>query len=118
MEIFRSIAAIILGYIILSFSNMAFVIAFFIQKWFETGILIAVLTVLYTALTSAIGGYLLAMIAGRKQQLHGIIVACMVGAVIVFSMIIDVAVEPLWYKIIYLIVMVPATIVGTRLKSS
>ncbi len=39
------------------------------------------------------------------------------AAVTIISMIIAIAIEPLWYKITYLVVMAPATIFGGYIRS-
>jgi len=41
----------------------------------------------------------------------------LMAVVTIISMIIAIAIEPLWYKITYLVVMVPATILGGSIRS-
>lgn len=112
----RSAAAVIAGYLLLAMTNMLFVIAWFVEPiavWHPAAI--GTLAALYTLLCAAGTGFLVALIAGRRPGLHATIVAALMGAIIVLSLVLDVAAEPQWYKVLYLFVMVGGTLVGGRL---
>lgn len=114
----RSVASVLAGYVLLAATNMAFVMLFFVPPtpgWSSPGIF-AVATP-YTFLCGFLTGYLVEKIAGRRRPLHAAIVASLMGAVIVVSLIINVAAEPTWYRLEYLILMVLSTVLGGRFTS-
>lgn len=109
----RSVVAIIIGYLVLAFTNMAFVTLRFIQPILNVGMIPTILlSVLYTFVFSLIGGYIVALVARGSEIKHTAILASIMALVTIISMIIAIAIEPLWYKITYLVVMAPATILG------
>ena len=92
---------------------MAFVTLRFVQPIFTWEPLATItINVPYTFICSLLGGYLTAWIARRSEITHAAILAGIMGTVTVISIIIAIAVEPLWYKIAYLVVMIPSTIFG------
>lgn len=112
----RSAAAVTAGYLLLAMTNMLFVIAWFVEPmaaWHPAAI--GTLAAVYTLLCAVGTGYLVALIAGRRPGLHASIVVALMAAIIVLSIVLDVAAEPQWYKVLYLIVMVGGTLVGGRL---
>ena len=112
-----STVAIVIGYVILAGMNMAFVIYWFINGNGSSNVLATgIAAVLFTSVCALFGGYITALIARRTEVRHTVILAVIMGTVIIFSLIANVAVEPQWYKVIYLLTMVPATIAGGRLR--
>ena len=114
----RSLASAVTGYTLLAFANMGFVMVFFvppIPDWPTLGVLCAAIA--YTIPSCLFVGYLVGLIAGRRELIHAAIVAGAMAIVIAISLIIDVAVEPAWYKVTYLATMTPATLWGGRRRS-
>jgi len=116
--ILRSIIAIIIGYLVLAFTNMAFVTLIFVQPILTLGPIATIASgVPYTFVCSFMGGYLVARIARRSEIKHGAILAGIMTLVTIISMIIAIAIEPLWYKISYLVVMAPAAVLGGYVRN-
>ncbi len=113
----RSLGSITVGYLLLALTNMLFVILWFVQPIAPWPVLaIVALSVPYTLLCALAAGYVAAWIAARRERIHAFVLAGMMGVVIIVSLVIGVAVEPAWYKGIYLVVMVPATVLGGHLR--
>lgn len=118
LTLLRSLGSILLGYIVLAVTNMAFVILWFVRPMVDwPPISIALLSIPYTVVCGFAAGYLAAWVAGRHKRMHAIVLASLMGAVIVYSIVIDVAAEPTWYKWIYLCMMIPATLWGGYVRS-
>ena len=113
----RSLGSIAVGYLLLALTNMLFVILWFVQPIAQWSVLaIVALSVPYTLLCALAAGYVAGWIAARRERIHVFVLAGMMGVVIIVSLVIGVAVEPVWYKGIYLVVMVPATVLGGHLR--
>lgn len=116
--LFRSVASIVVGYLLLALTNMLFVTLWFVQPIAEWPLpVILALSVPYTFLSALAAGYGAARIAARRERTHALVLAGSMGLVIIASLILDVAVEPAWYKGIYLAVMVPSTVFGGHLRA-
>jgi len=116
--ILRSIIAVVIGYLVLVFTNMAFVTLRFVKPVLTLGPMATIaVAVPYTFVCSLIGGYIVALVARRSEIKHAAILTGLMAAVTIISMIIAIAIEPLWYKITYLVVMAPATIFGGYIRS-
>ena len=116
--VLRSLGSIVVGYLLLALPNMLFVTLWFIQPIAEWPVLaILALSVPYTLLCALAAGYVAAWIAARRERLHALVLAGIMGVVIIVSLVIDMAVEPVWYRVVYLVVMVPATVLGGHLRA-
>jgi hypothetical protein len=112
-EILRSGASIIVGYAILAMTNMAFVMIWYVRPIAMLDpLLILSFSIVYNFVCSVGAGFVVAMIAGRLHIMHATIAASMMAIVTIISMVIDIAVEPLSYKIAYFAVMLAGTILG------
>ena len=114
----RSLGSLVAGYLLLVLTNMLFVIAWFVQPiaaW--PPLAIAAVCVPYTLLCALGAGYATAWVAGRRERFHVGVLVALVGVVTVISLVLDVAAEPTWYKLLYFAGMAPATLLGGHLRT-
>lgn len=113
LRVLRSIAGVLAGYLVLAGSNMVFVLL----MWFPPRAEVsdgtkAILAAFWTAAWSGGAGWLTARIAARKPVQHAGALAGIAVTVTAGSILLAVAVEPLWYKLLYAGVMAPACVAG------
>ena len=115
----RSILSVILGYLILAFASMAFVVVWYVEAWFALGsFTILPISIAYTFVTTFLAGFVTAWVAPGNKRIHAIIVVLLMAIVTVASVVIDVSVEPLSYKVLYLSCLVPGTIYGSHIQET
>ena len=108
----RSLASFFAGYSVLALTNMGFVLAVFAGASTEPSVGVVFAGVPYTVVSTVLAGWLAARIAPGGKLIHAAVVAAVMGAVIAGSIIIDVSIEPAWYKVGYLVIQIPGTVAG------
>ena len=108
----RSLASFFAGYSVLALTNMGFVLAVFAGGSSHPSAGIVVAGIPYTVASTVLAGWLTARIAPRGRMGHAAAVSLAMGAVITVSIIVDVSIEPTWYKAAYLIIQLPGTMAG------
>ena len=117
MKIVRSVLGVILGYLVGAAAGMGVVAWLFGSEAEPTvGPVVAGLAVLLAVLVLA--GFLAGTVAGRRRLLHAGIVAGLTALVIVASLAKGPAVEPVWYRVLLLVLGSGAILLGGRLATS
>lgn len=112
LTVLRSLASFAAGYTILAITNMAFVLAIFAGGSGDPSATIVIIGIPYTIACTFLAGWVTAVIAPSRKLIHSAVVGLAMGAVIAGSIVADVSIEPSWYKVGYLVIQVPATLVG------
>lgn len=116
MKIIRSIFAVLAGYLVFALGSSAFVYAWFIQRRSAAEVISILLSVVCLAAIGLVGGFVTSLIAGRRALLHCGIVAALVVLVTIGNLLMGVAAEPVWYKALVFVVLVPALLLRAYLK--
>lgn len=117
MDVLRGIGAVVLGYLLSQGINGLFVYFWHIgDRTAPAGVLPALTFLLFLAVGLATG-WVCARVAGRFAMRAAWALASLVGLVTVGNIVADVAAEPLWHKLIVLLVMTPAIVVAARKAS-
>lgn len=114
MKQLRGVAAVLVGYVLSQGVN-----GLFVYYWYfgERSVPLAVLAVITVTLFLAVGiatGYLAAWMGGEYGLKAAWVLAVLIAAVTVGNIVADVAAEPLWHKLIVLLLMAPAVVVSAR----
>jgi len=113
----RSGLSVIAGFTLLSITGMSYAIVFYVGPLRSIGLTaIFLISIPYNLLCAVGVGYLVALIAGRRIMFHAYVVASLLVAISIVSMVLDIALEPLSYKIVYMILMAAGTILGGYLR--
>jgi hypothetical protein len=108
----RSIAGVAAGYLIFALSAvLLFQVSgqdpkSFPELWFLVG------STLYGIVFAMLGGFVAAAIASRRPALHAIIVAALIGALALVSLIASLGRGSVWSEIAVLFFMTPAAAIG------
>lgn len=115
MKWIRAVGAVLLGYVVSQGVNGVLVYYFYVADNVSADVLVVPVTVIAFVLAGLLAGELTARAAGAEsllavRALTGLIVLVTVG-----NIVMDVATEPLWHKLVVLAVMAPAVLwVGSR----
>lgn len=117
MKTVRSVLGVVLGYLVAAAAGMG-VVSWLFGGDSEPGAgpVVAGLAVFLGILVLA--GFLAGMVAGRRQILHAGIVAGLFALVTVASLVNGSAVEPVWYRLLVLVLGSGALLGGGRLSTS
>jgi hypothetical protein len=107
---------VIVGYLLISLVNMGTVVLFFYERVLASVYILFPLQLLIIAPTSYGIGYLLTKWFNPENSIPVYILAGLVTIVIAINIISDVSLEPLWYKISYLVIVIPALILSNKKK--
>lgn len=113
MKWIRGGVAAVLGYVISQGLNAAFVYYWYVYSSSTGTALLALLTVVFFAAVGIATGYVVSRIAAPHGRWAGLVTGAFVAAVTVGNIVADVAVEPLWHKLIVLLLMAPAIAVAS-----
>jgi hypothetical protein len=108
----RSIAGVAAGYLVFALSAvLLFQVSgqdpkSFPELWFLVG------STLYGIAFATLGGFVAAVIAGRRPALHAIVVAAIIGALALVSLIASLGRGSVWSEIAVLFFMTPAAAIG------
>lgn len=117
MPILRSIAGVILGYMIFAISG-GLLFALSGQKAHGIASLTFMIgSVVYGAFFALVGGYVSGLIAGRKPLAHGIAVAAVLAMGATASLLATIGKGSIWSQVSALLVMAPSASVGGRLRA-
>ncbi|NNF14772.1 MAG: hypothetical protein HKN72_16205 [Gemmatimonadetes bacterium] len=117
MDVLRGIGAVVLGYVLSQGINGLFVYFWHIgDRTAPPGVLPG-LTFLFFLAVGLASGWVCVRVGGRFAMRAAWVLAGLVGLVTVGNIVADVAAEPLWHKLIVLLVMAPAIVVAARKTS-
>ncbi|GJL95397.1 MAG: hypothetical protein DHS20C05_18020 [Hyphococcus sp.] len=114
MNIVRSIAAVIVGYLIFAFADMALVLGLFDQGLVTSPLIQKLAGLIGLLMIGFIVGFTVAKISGAYKRASIVIVVILIGAMTVLNIVLDQAIEPLWFKVLVLIVCAPAAVWSMR----
>ncbi len=114
MSVFRTIAAILVGYVLFASASMMLVGPVMAQQ----GPMIVVLALIALAVIGLVVGFVAAMIAGSKRLLAGYIVAGLVCLATLANLVMQLGAEPVWYKVATLFVTAPLIVLVCRRQPS
>ena len=116
MRVLRSIAAVLVGYVLFA----APVLAYFQvtgQPPHQPAPLLVMLGSMLVGVASALaGGYTAARIAGRKPLMHGVALAVVLAAGSIVSLVSTLGHGAIWSQVSALILMVPSAIAGSSMR--
>jgi hypothetical protein len=117
MKIIKSIAAVLVGYLVFA----SLVLIFFQisgQRPHEPATLSIMLGSIAVGMASALlGGYLAALIAGRRPISHGIALAVLIATGAIVSLVSTLGHGSVWSQIAALALMVPCAVAGGWLRA-
>ncbi|MCI0390861.1 MAG: hypothetical protein MOB07_19115 [Acidobacteria bacterium] len=116
MKIIRSIASVLAGYLVFALGSSTFVYVWFIQRRSAADTVSILLSVICLAAIGFACGFVTSLLAGRRALLHCGIVAALVALVTIGNLLMGVAAEPVWYKALVFVVLVPALLLRAYLK--
>lgn len=111
-QVFKGLGFIILGYLITSFINMGTVLFFFYERMLAPNYVLFPMEILIMVTTSFFIGYFVFHLFKIESIWPIYTVAILLIAVTGFNIYLDNSLEPLWYKVIYILTAPPALILG------
>ena len=111
MKWMRVVLAVVLGFVLSQGLNGYFVYFWYFGQRAVALPVLVVLTVTFFAIVGCFAGYATGRIAGASAKLGGVLAAGLVVAVTIGNIILDVAAEPLWHKLLVIFVMAPVVAV-------
>ena len=115
----KSVAAVISGFLaITALSLAADALVMIVAPWWFTGeggtkhLLPLAFALVYSCCFFVAGGYLTALIAGRAEKSHALVLAALLFAMSVAATIQMFETAPLWWHSVMLIQIVPAVLLG------
>lgn len=112
MGIVRSVAAVIVGYVVFAVSAVALFVVAGRDAHAAAPATFMIFSTAYGLLFAALGGYLAALIGGRREMLHATILAVILAAGAASSMFTRPEGGTLWAQIAALLFMTPAATLG------
>ena len=107
MKWLRGVLAVAVGYIVSQGLNGVFVYFwYFGERSLGTPVL-AVLTAAFLGVVALVAGYLTGRVAAPNGKMAGLATAGLIVAVTIGNIVVDVAAEPMWHKILVIVVMAP-----------
>ena len=103
----RGVIAVVLGYVISQGLNGAYVYFWYFGDRSIHTALLFIITAVFMAVVGAVSGHVAGRLARPYGNISGWVAAALIAAVTVGNIIADVAAEPLWHKLIVLLVMAP-----------
>jgi hypothetical protein len=113
----KSIVAVIVGYLIFGVSSaFLFAASGHDPRLFPT-LTFLLCAVVYGTLVAAVSGYVTARLAPARPLCHARIVAVMIGAIAILSMIVEGHAGSLWSEVAVLALMAPAAAFGGQVAT-
>lgn len=116
MNILRSFAGVIGGYLVFAISAGLLFHLTGRNPRAPASASFIILTTVYGFFFAALGGYIAARIAGRNELLHGAALACLMAFVALISLLAELGSAAIWSQISALLFMVPAVLVGAMIR--
>ncbi len=104
MNMFRSIAAVLLGWALFATASMVIVTVVMAQE----GPVIIVFALVSLTITGLVTGLLAASIAGSNRRIVGYILAGLVVLATLTNLLLNLGAEPVWYKVGTLVLTAPS----------
>jgi peptidoglycan/LPS O-acetylase OafA/YrhL len=112
----RSIAAVIVGYLVLAVAIMALFAVWFGSSDAQPTGAFMIYSLIYGLMAAIVAGYITALIAGRAEMRHAIALAAVALILGIVSMVMAGGREPLWYQVANLFVVVDGVLTGGFLR--
>ena len=112
MKIIRSIIAVLFGYFIFAVLAFAFFRISGHAPHQPAPVPVMLGSIVVGAIAALLGGYLAALIAGRRPLAHGVAVAVVLAAGATFSLVSTIGHGSVWSQISALVLMAPCAVAG------
>lgn len=113
----RAIVAVVVGYLIASLANSAWVMSWYVNAEPEVTAALVVMTVAMFALSGFVAGFVLGKIAGAPAGSAGLVTAALLAVAGVANLLLGMSFEPTWHVLAAIFVQAPAAAIGARLAS-
>ena len=117
MNILRSIAAVLIGYIVFAVSAFSYFKIVKQAPHEEAPLLIMLGSIVAGMVAAFLGGYLAARLAGRRPFAHGLAVACILALGAAASLASTLGHGAIWSQVAALALMAPSAAAGGWLRS-
>ncbi|MGI9627837.1 MAG: hypothetical protein ACR2QM_13455 [Longimicrobiales bacterium] len=104
----RGVSAVVIGYVVSQALNAAFVYYWYFGDRSLGAPALVLVTLVFFAVVAVATGYLVGRVAAPHGRWAGSIAGALIAAVTVGNILADVAAEPLWHKLVVLLLMAPA----------
>ena len=112
MQILRSAAAIVLGFVLAAALDTAFVYLAWARPGPDRVPYPGLAGFVWLGLAGLVTGSLTGFVAGRRSAVHAGVVALLIAGVAAASLGSDRTAEPAWYRVLVVVVMGPALVAG------
>ncbi len=117
-SVLRSLGVVIIGYLLFSLVNMGLVLLFFNGDFKPAAFLVILTLLIIVPLSTYFFIRFIFWLVKRNGAIHTCIILALVGLVTLFNIYLGISLEPLYYKLVYLTLVITSGLLAVKKRQS